>query len=225
MAYKSCGPNQGRVDGAHGTAAVAIERQSPTALAAEPLRPSVARSDRYIVRTDSRYPFHAPEPARQRGSLVSGKSRGPGKFRDFGGSPSARLRAVHLSPREREILRYVAEGHTTKELAAALNIAESTAEWHISNILVKLGAASRAEAVAIGLREGLLEREEQPIRGESARDLATRRAHRARSWRDDRVIHFDLLGLHLGEIRIGRGRRDLARTVATGVRKRQDNNL
>ncbi len=119
---------------------------------------------------------------------------------------------MHLSPREREILRYVAEGHTTKELAAALNIAESTAEWHISNILVKLGAASRAEAVAIGLREGLLEREEQPIRGESARDLATRRAHRARSWRDDRVIDFDLLGLHLGELRIGRGRRALART-------------
>jgi DNA-binding CsgD family transcriptional regulator len=115
---------------------------------------------------------------------------------------------VHLSPREREILRYVAAGHTTKELAAALNIAESTAEWHISNILVELGAASRAEAVAVGLREGLLEPEEQPL----APDLATRRARRANAWRDDRVIHFDLLGLHLGEIRIGRGRRDLAQT-------------
>ena len=127
------------------------------------------------------------------------------------GNPCARLRAVHLSPREREILRYVAEGHTTKELAAALNIAESTAEWHISNILVKLGAASRAEAVAIGLREGLLEPEEQPLTGRSAPDSATRRAHRARAWRDDRVIHFDLLGVHLGEIRVGRGQR-LAQT-------------
>jgi DNA-binding CsgD family transcriptional regulator len=118
---------------------------------------------------------------------------------------------MHLSPRQSEILRYVAAGHTTKDLAAALNIAESTAEWHISNILAELGAASRAEAVAIGLREGLLKSEEQPLMGK-APDLANRRAHRSRAWRDDRVIHFDLLGLHLGEIRIGRGRRDLART-------------
>src|SRR5438445_485788 len=87
------------------------------------------------------------------------------------GSPSAPLPAVHLSPREREILRYVAAGHTTKALAAALNIAESTAEWHVSNILVKLGASSRAEAVAVGLREGLLEPEEQPLTGSSAPDL------------------------------------------------------
>jgi len=110
---------------------------------------------------------------------------------------------MHLSPRETEILRYVAAGHTTKEVAAALNIAESTAEWHISNVLVKLGAASRAEAVAIGLREGLLE--EQPVTGRAAPDLATKGAHRARAWRDDRVIHFHLLGLHLGDIRIRRG--------------------
>ena len=119
---------------------------------------------------------------------------------------------MHLSPREKEILRLVAAGHTTKELAAALNIAESTAEWHISNILVELGAASRAEAVASGLREGLLEPEEQPFTGRSAPDLATRRAHGAPAWRDERVIRFDLLGLHFGEIRIGRSRRDLAQT-------------
>ena len=130
------------------------------------------------------------------------------------GSPSAPPRSVHLTPREREILRYVAAGHTTKELAAALNVRESTIEWHVSNILVKLGAASRAEAVAIGLREGLLEPEEQPLTGRSAPDLATSRAHRARAWRDDRVIRFDLLGLHFGEIRIGRGRRDVADTEA-----------
>jgi len=133
------------------------------------------------------------------------------------GSSSARSPAVHLSPREREVLRFVAAGHTTKELAAALNIAESTAEWHISNILVKLGAASRAEAVAIGLREGLLEPEEQRLTGRSAPDLATRRGHRARTWRDDRVIDFDLLGLHFGEIRIGRGRRDVAGTETKPV--------
>ena len=109
---------------------------------------------------------------------------------------------MHLSPRESEILRHIAAGHTTKEVAVELNIAESTAEWHISNILVDLGAASRAEAVAIGLREGLLEAKARA----SAPDLATKRARRARTWWDDRVIRFDLLGLHLGEVRIGRGR-------------------
>ena len=117
---------------------------------------------------------------------------------------------MHLSPRQKEILRYVAAGYTTKEVAAALSIAESTAEWHISNILVELGAASRAEAVAIGLREGLLETEERPLPARSAPDVATKRPHRAHAWRDDRVIDFDLLGLHFGEIRIGRGRRDVA---------------
>lgn len=118
---------------------------------------------------------------------------------------------MHLSPRQTEILRYVAAGYTTKELAAALRIAESTAEWHISNILVELGATSRAEAVAIGLREGLLETEERPLTARSASDVATKSGHSARTWRDDRVIHFDLLGVHLGEIRIARGRRDLAK--------------
>src|SRR5207248_10220585 len=59
---------------------------------------------------------------------------GPGKSGNSHGSPSARLHPVHLSPRESEILRHIAAGHTTKEVAAELNIAESTAERHIANI-------------------------------------------------------------------------------------------
>lgn len=50
----------------------------------------------------------------------------------------------------------VAAGRTTKEAAAALRVTTSTVEWHISNILMKLEASSRAEAVAIAVREGLL---------------------------------------------------------------------
>jgi DNA-binding CsgD family transcriptional regulator len=143
------------------------------------------------------------------GRRYPGNHGGRGKSGPFAWQSFCTNAPVHLSPRETEILRYIAAGHTTKELAAALNIAESTAEWHISNILVELGAASRAEAVAIGLREGLLEPEKR-VPESSPSDLAIRRAHRARASRDDRVIHFDLLGLHLGEIRIGRARRDLA---------------
>src|SRR5207247_10698991 len=100
------------------------------------------------------------------------------------------------------------------QMAATPDIPEGAAEWHISHILAELGAASRAAAVAIALREGLLEPEEQPLPGKSATDLTTRRAHRAHASRDDRIIRFGLFGLHLGQIRIGRSRRDVAQTEA-----------
>jgi DNA-binding CsgD family transcriptional regulator len=60
--------------------------------------------------------------------------------------------STDLSPREREAIALVAAGKTTKEIAAALSIAESTVNWHVGNALTKLGASTRAEAVAIALR-------------------------------------------------------------------------
>lgn len=54
-----------------------------------------------------------------------------------------------LSPREREILALIAQGLTTKAIAAQLQIRPSTVSWHVGNIFSKLGAASRAEAVAL----------------------------------------------------------------------------
>src|SRR5207249_3468252 len=74
MACRSYGPYEGRIDRARGAAAVTKERQGPPTLAAEPLRASLARSDRNIVRTERRYPFHAPEPACRGVSAVSVKS-------------------------------------------------------------------------------------------------------------------------------------------------------
>ncbi len=61
---------------------------------------------------------------------------------------------TNLSIRERQILRLVAAGMTTKEISATLSIADSTVNWHVGNALAKLGASSRAEAVAIMLRDG-----------------------------------------------------------------------
>jgi DNA-binding CsgD family transcriptional regulator len=58
-----------------------------------------------------------------------------------------------LSPRQREILALVAAGRTSKEIAGDLGISESTVNWHIANIFARLGASSRAEAVAVALRE------------------------------------------------------------------------
>lgn len=64
-------------------------------------------------------------------------------------------RAATLTAREREILRLVAAGMANKEIAAELVITERTARTHVSNILHKLGLASRTQAALWAIREGL----------------------------------------------------------------------
>jgi DNA-binding CsgD family transcriptional regulator len=66
------------------------------------------------------------------------------------GSPAA------LTRREREILRLVADGQTDREIAATLFISERTVEWHLKNAFEKLGAATRAAAIAAAVRDGLI---------------------------------------------------------------------
>jgi two-component system, NarL family, response regulator YdfI len=61
-----------------------------------------------------------------------------------------------LTKREREVLQMLAAGLGNKEIAARLNISDHTAKFHVGSILGKLGAASRAEAVALGIRRGLV---------------------------------------------------------------------
>ena len=75
--------------------------------------------------------------------------------------PAGRTTAVEelaepLTPREREVLRLLASGLGNKEIAAKLRISEHTAKFHVASILGKLGAASRTEAVSIGMRNGLI---------------------------------------------------------------------
>ena len=60
-----------------------------------------------------------------------------------------------LTSREREVLRLLAAGRSNREIAAVLFITPKTASVHVSNILGKLGAASRTEAAAIAHREGV----------------------------------------------------------------------
>jgi DNA-binding NarL/FixJ family response regulator len=62
-----------------------------------------------------------------------------------------------LTPREAEVLQLLAEGLGNREIAFRLNISEHTIKFHIRSILGKLGAASRTDAVARGLRGGLIE--------------------------------------------------------------------
>lgn len=62
----------------------------------------------------------------------------------------------HLSPRESEILGLLAAGLGNKEIAWRLKISEHTVKFHVTSIFNKLGASSRAEAVAIGIRRGFI---------------------------------------------------------------------
>jgi DNA-binding NarL/FixJ family response regulator len=61
-----------------------------------------------------------------------------------------------LTPREMEVLRMMAEGAANKNIAWKLNISEHTAKFHVASILGKLNAGTRAEAVAIGVKRGLI---------------------------------------------------------------------
>ncbi|MEV0616501.1 AAA family ATPase [Nonomuraea sp. NPDC050404] len=60
-----------------------------------------------------------------------------------------------LTPREREVLAMVADGHTNRQIAGSLFISAKTASVHVSNILSKLGVTNRAEAAVAAHRLGL----------------------------------------------------------------------
>jgi NarL family two-component system response regulator YdfI len=61
-----------------------------------------------------------------------------------------------LTRREREVLQMLAAGLGNKEIAARLNISDHTAKFHVASILGKLSATTRTEAVAVGIRHGLI---------------------------------------------------------------------
>lgn len=77
----------------------------------------------------------------------------------FPGAPASRPLTElpeQLTRREREVLQMLASGLGNKEIATRLTISEHTAKFHVASILGKLGAASRTEAVALGIRHGLI---------------------------------------------------------------------
>lgn len=62
-----------------------------------------------------------------------------------------------LTPRERQVLQLIAEGKTTKETAAMLDVSVKTAETHRTNLMVKLDIHSTAGLVRYAIRRGLLQ--------------------------------------------------------------------
>jgi DNA-binding NarL/FixJ family response regulator len=62
-----------------------------------------------------------------------------------------------ISSREREVLTLIARGLSNREIAAQMGIVEGTVKAHLTNIFTKLGAADRAQALAIAIRRQILQ--------------------------------------------------------------------
>jgi len=75
---------------------------------------------------------------------------------DIGAPSSARSDGAGLTPREREVLALLARGRTNRQIGSELFISEKTASVHVSNILGKLRASGRTEAVTIAHHRGLI---------------------------------------------------------------------
>ena len=70
--------------------------------------------------------------------------------------PSAESAADILTPREREVLTYIAEGYTNREIGYELSISHKTVDRHRENIMRKLNLHSRVELVKYAIEKGLI---------------------------------------------------------------------
>jgi DNA-binding NarL/FixJ family response regulator len=69
-------------------------------------------------------------------------------------TPASRARS--LSPRERDVLRLLADGNSNETIGSTLTISPQTVRTHVQKAMAKLGATTRIQAVAIALRESLI---------------------------------------------------------------------
>lgn len=92
----------------------------------------------------------APEVTRR----VLERARGTSASRTTPSAQAAEA-VARLTPREREVLAALGEGHSNAQIAATLFISEPTAKSHVSNVLAKLGAPSRMRAAVIARDAGL----------------------------------------------------------------------
>jgi DNA-binding CsgD family transcriptional regulator len=75
------------------------------------------------------------------------------------GPPASAQRNLQLSRREQEVLQLIAAGHSDAMIAARLHLSETTVKTHVGTLRTRLGARTRAEAVAIASRLNLLDHE------------------------------------------------------------------
>ncbi|GLY33377.1 LuxR family transcriptional regulator [Kineosporia sp. NBRC 101731] len=119
--------------------------------------------DRPDLQAGGPYGGSAARPASGNTGVSGSGGTGPATFPQPGssGGPAASaddapITAPTLTPREHEVMSLVAAGLTNRAIGERLFISEKTASVHVSNVLAKLGASGRAEAVAIMGRLGLI---------------------------------------------------------------------
>jgi DNA-binding NarL/FixJ family response regulator len=138
-------------------------------------RPSPA----LVVLSDERDPGHVAELLRSGGRAILPRDAGAAEItaavsaaaaglivvaREWSGAlrgtlgveRRARDEGEALTPREVEVLRLIAEGLGNKQIAARLAISEHTVKFHVGSVFSKIRASTRAEAVVIGARRGLI---------------------------------------------------------------------
>ncbi len=132
------------------------------------VRPAEAEAP-VLVLTDARLTGAQPAGVLPRGSTVAQLGpalravaagllvRSPGPTAQEGFHAAAEDASPLLTPRETEILTLVGQGMSNKAVARALGISVHTVKFHLEALFAKLEATSRAEAVAKGLRGGVIE--------------------------------------------------------------------
>jgi two-component system response regulator NreC len=76
--------------------------------------------------------------------------------------PEEKSKSQALTPRQREVLRLVADGLTSQKVGEELGLSARTVDRHIENMLRRLNMHSRVELVRYAIREGLIDVEDQP---------------------------------------------------------------
>jgi DNA-binding NarL/FixJ family response regulator len=88
------------------------------------------------------------------------------QFQELAGKREGETLIAPLTTREMEILNYVAQGYSNKQIAVQLNISEQTIKNHVASIMLKLNANARTQAVVIAVQKGLIsldQRQNSPI--------------------------------------------------------------
>jgi ATP/maltotriose-dependent transcriptional regulator MalT len=142
--------------------AAAGEREAAGAAAATALAAAERLGSAWLASELAGFIARARLPTGAAASGNGARGRGADDVAGSGGASDgadgkAAANPFGLTPRERQVLAALAEGHTNREIAAELFMAEKTASVHVSRILAKLGVRSRTEAAAVAHRLALVQ--------------------------------------------------------------------
>jgi len=127
----------------------AIENRVAAYQSKEILGDQLADMVRRVVRGE--YPINESLSSRPElaGKILS-------QFQELSGKPETEPLIAPLTTRETEVLNYVAQGYSNKQIAVKLDISEQTIKNHVASIMIKLNANARTQAVVIAVQQGLI---------------------------------------------------------------------